>query len=283
VVYCTVPTPDLDRNTGFTLAGNGTGGFNAGIGPLEPGTRYFVRAYATNAAGTSYGDPVPFTTIDRCGSDVTFTYRGVTVTYGTVGGHDGTCWMDRNLGASRTADSHDDSEAFGDLFQWGRPDDGHQDPSSDITDFLSRSNRPDHVYFISAASAPYDWHISPDDGLWQGEEAANNACPAGWRLPTQQEWRNEMRSWSRSSRRGALGSPLRLTAGGMRSHDNDFRDQGRRGYYWSAGCDGDYAHILMFTRWFAFMNTGTRASGRSVRCIREEVLMQREPDLVTHP
>jgi hypothetical protein len=34
--------------------------------------------------------------------------------------------MDRNLGASQVATSSTDPASYGDLYQWGRPADGHQ-------------------------------------------------------------------------------------------------------------------------------------------------------------
>ncbi|MFD2720486.1 Ig-like domain-containing protein [Hymenobacter monticola] len=50
--------------TGVTQVANGTGTgpFSATISGLTPGTSYSVRAYATNAAGTSYGSMQTFTT-----------------------------------------------------------------------------------------------------------------------------------------------------------------------------------------------------------------------------
>ncbi len=47
-------------------------------------------------------------------------------------------WMDRNLGASRVASAYNDSEAYGDLFQLGRLDDGHQDRGSVTTRYVSK-------------------------------------------------------------------------------------------------------------------------------------------------
>lgn len=38
--------------------------------------------------------------------------------------------MDRNLGVSRIATSSTDSEAYGDLYQWGRLSDGHEKRTS---------------------------------------------------------------------------------------------------------------------------------------------------------
>ncbi|MFZ1451482.1 MAG: hypothetical protein WAT20_02205, partial [Ferruginibacter sp.] len=45
----------------------------------------------------------------------------------------GKIWMDRNLGASRVATSSTDDLAYGDLYQWGRLTDGHQNRTSGTT------------------------------------------------------------------------------------------------------------------------------------------------------
>jgi pectinesterase len=44
-----------------TVEGSGIGGFVSALTGLTGGTRYIVRAYATNSAGTGYGDTVSFT------------------------------------------------------------------------------------------------------------------------------------------------------------------------------------------------------------------------------
>ncbi len=46
-----------------TTDGNGTGTFTSSITGLLPGTTYYVRAYATNSAGTEYGEQRSFTTL----------------------------------------------------------------------------------------------------------------------------------------------------------------------------------------------------------------------------
>ena len=53
----------VDPATPCTSDGTGTGSFASSLTGLTPNTPYHVRAYATNAAGTAYGDDVPFATL----------------------------------------------------------------------------------------------------------------------------------------------------------------------------------------------------------------------------
>ncbi|MEI6138212.1 MAG: fibrobacter succinogenes major paralogous domain-containing protein [Mariniphaga sp.] len=50
-------------NDSRTEDGPGKGAYSSSITPLMMGTQYFVRAYAVNATGTSYGNQVSFTTL----------------------------------------------------------------------------------------------------------------------------------------------------------------------------------------------------------------------------
>jgi N-acetylneuraminic acid mutarotase len=45
-----------------TSDGNGTGTFSSILVLLTPGTKYYIRAFATNTAGTAYGNQISFTT-----------------------------------------------------------------------------------------------------------------------------------------------------------------------------------------------------------------------------
>lgn len=47
-----------------TEDGSGSGSFSSVVTGLIPGTTYFLRAYATNSAGTSYGGELSFTTLE---------------------------------------------------------------------------------------------------------------------------------------------------------------------------------------------------------------------------
>ena len=204
-----------------------------------------------------------------CGDNVTFTYQGETVTYGTVEGQNGTIWMDRNLGASRVAQSFDDELAYGDLFQWGRGDDGHQLRTSETTAKYSKTDDPGHGNFITT-SLVHDWRDPENDNLWQGDGSINDVCPAGWRVPTETELENELLSWSSDDREGAFASPLKFVAGGSRSVYGALPYVGSFGYYWSSSLIASQARYLLFSCSHAVVSKYPRGSGKSVRCIRDD-------------
>jgi uncharacterized protein (TIGR02145 family) len=211
-----------------------------------------------------------------CGDNVTFTYKGEQVTYGTVESQ-GKCWLDRNLGASRVATAYNDSQAYGDLFQWGRLSDLHQNRTSGTTGTLSGTDDPGHGNFICAGTSPYDWRSPQNDNLWQGAYGTNNPCPLGWRIPTEAEWEAERLSWGEKNKDGAYASPLKLTTGGGRWFKDfivdcgSLLDVGSHGYYWSSTVDGTEARRMWIRSTDASMTSDYRAYGRSVRCVQDIV------------
>lgn len=60
VCWSTNQNPTI--NDSKTEDGSGTGSFTSSIHGLEPNTKYYVRAYAKNEAGTAYGEQHTFTT-----------------------------------------------------------------------------------------------------------------------------------------------------------------------------------------------------------------------------
>lgn len=205
-----------------------------------------------------------------CGDTVTFTYKGSSVTYGTVSSTGSKCWIDRNLGASRVATAYNDSNAYGDLFQWGRLDDGHQTRTSGSTETLSSTDNPGHSNFIKSPDHPRDWRSPQNNNLWQGVSGINNLCPSGWRIPTSTELNAERASWSQQNYNGAYASPLKLTAAGYRAAANAwFYYVDSRGFYWTGIVDTTGASNLGFTSANAGMNGYSRAHGFSVRCLKD--------------
>ena len=61
VVYSTTKNPTTTSST-KVASGSGVGVFTTPLENLSPNTTYYVRAYATNSAGTAYGTELTFTT-----------------------------------------------------------------------------------------------------------------------------------------------------------------------------------------------------------------------------
>jgi len=183
----------------------------------------------------------------------------------------GRIWMDRNLGASQVATSSTDELAFGDLYQWGRFSDGHQCRDSETTTVLAPSPLNTDNLFIINFSDPYDWLEDEDESLWQGSDGPNNPCPAGFRLPTIEEWNEEAATWDSQDQVGAFNSPLKLTMGGARVLGSGPTDIGVLGYYWSSSVESSErrSNNMGFSSTFYGNSESRRYHGYCIRCIKE--------------
>ena len=190
----------------------------------------------------------------------------------------GAVWMDRNLGASRVAESSTDSLAYGSWFQWGRFADGHQCRNSAETSTLASTTTAsaDQAWagkFIAASKLPLDWLSTPDSTLWQGVDGVNNPCPTGFRIPTETEWEDEIDKWAESGNKnstGAYNSPLKFPVSGYRQPNGQGGpiDVGLRGNYWSSSVSGGASRSLTFRSDANLVGT-YRARGYAVRCIKD--------------
>ena len=69
IVYSTTPNPTTANSK--VASGSGKGSFTSTLTNLKEGTTYYVRAYAVNQKGTSYGEDISFTTLAHSSSDPT--------------------------------------------------------------------------------------------------------------------------------------------------------------------------------------------------------------------
>lgn len=96
--YSTYPNPTIVES--HISAGAGDGQFSSMLPDMVDGTTYFVRAYATNMLGTSYGQQISFTY--GCGNSFTVTdYDGNTCNTVRLGNQ---CWMKENLRSTHYSD-----------------------------------------------------------------------------------------------------------------------------------------------------------------------------------
>lgn len=85
ICWSTSPNPDLNNN--YASNGTGTGPFTVQMTELEVGTTYYVRAYAKNAVGTSFGEEVHFETKDmELATVTTLPASNISFTSATCGG-----------------------------------------------------------------------------------------------------------------------------------------------------------------------------------------------------
>ncbi len=255
VVWGTSTNPTIALTT-KTSDGTGTGSFQSAITGLSVNTRYYVRAYATNSAGTSYGNEVFISAF----------------TFETVTGANGRIWMDRNLGATQVATSSTDVASYGDLYQWGRGPDGHQLRTSATTTARSSTDSPGNNLFITAtaSSNSLDWRTTPNNNLWQGLNGQNNPCPTGFRIPTEAEWDVERRRWLPANSAGAYASPLKLPLAGSRNtSDGSLDGVGTHGIYWSSSNTGITVTSISFAEKSLNWTGPYRSDAVSCRCIKD--------------
>ena len=82
VCWSTSQSPTISNNK--TSDGTGIGSFSSSMTGLSANTTYYIRAYATNSAGTAYGNEISFTTFQIVGSPTLTTTSATNITQTTA-------------------------------------------------------------------------------------------------------------------------------------------------------------------------------------------------------
>ena len=156
VCWATTTTP---LSTGLhTTDGTGTGAFVSHITGLTPNTTYYVRAYATNSAGTSYGTEYPLPTPAATDADGN-NYKSIVI--GTQ------IWLRQNLKTTKY---------------------NNGDPIGTTT--------PATLDLTGAIAPKYQWNVGNDPTTvavygrfytWYTVTDSRGVCPTGWHVPTDPE------------------------------------------------------------------------------------------------
>jgi uncharacterized protein (TIGR02145 family) len=142
-----------------TSDGDGFGDFTSAITGLTANVTYYVRAYATNSAGTGYGDNLIVKTYTGTITDIDVNSY-YTVTIGTQ------VWMAENLQVTKYRN-------------------GEQIPN--VTDGTAWSNLTTGAY-CNYNNSPVNSTTYGKIYNWYAAVDPRNLCPAGWHLPSTSDW-----------------------------------------------------------------------------------------------
>jgi len=255
VVWGTTTGPTVALSTKTSDASGGTGIFTSNITGLTANSKYFVRAYATNSAGTGYGNEFILQTASGTLTDNDGnTYY--TVTIGTQ------VWMRDNLKTTKYRDGNNiqnitdntwDAQIAG-AYCWY---------NNDVTN-------------KTTYGALYNWYTITDSRV---------LCPTGWHVPTDAEWTTLTTylgglSVARSKlietgtahwlyNRGDETNETGFTAlpGGLRSSN-----LGLFGYWWSA-TENTATNALQYNMDYGDLymsrSVSAKTNGMSIRCIKD--------------
>ncbi len=160
------PTIDNDK----TMDGTGEGDFTSAMTGLKPGTKYYVRAYASNNDGIQYGDEIRFTT------HITGTNFNSGLTYGTLTDIEGKTYKTIQIGVQTWMAENLRTTKF---------NDGTSIPlvasnagwTNLVTPAYCWFNNNDTL-FENLYGAYYNWFAVSSGKL----------CPTGWHVPDDSEW-----------------------------------------------------------------------------------------------
>ena len=258
-----------------TVDSAGIGGFSGSLKGLSPGTNYFVRAYATNKAGTGYGKVVSFTTQP----EGRFTdYRDGNQYKTIIIGNQ--VWMAENLRYLPEVVAPQTGSA-GLPFYYVQTYSG-----TNAADAKATTNYK--IYGVL-----YNWHAAMQGatGSTSNPSGVNGICPCGWHLPSDAEWDElidflggkfmagsrlkAIKYWRYPNTGATNESGFSALPGGYRGAYNvnpGFYGLGVYGYWWSA-TDNDnntaQCRSLFYYSYEVAQSSKNKGEGYSVRCVRD--------------
>jgi uncharacterized protein (TIGR02145 family) len=271
VCWSTSQNPNVTNN--HTSDGTGTGIFTSSITGLIKGTTYFVRAFATNIAGTSYGQELSFIAgilYDELSDIDGNVYK--TLRIGTQ------TWMAENLRTTKYNDGTaiplaTDNTAWLNLttpaYCWYNNDSATYGPT-----YGALYN----WYTVNTGKlCPTGWHV-PSDAEWKTLEiylglgmTQEQADVLGWRGTDQGTQLKNTSGWIWGNGTNTSGFSA-LPGGGRYYYDGKFDGVGNKGVWWSStkleqglAC----GRSLRYSEGNVLRFDGDMRLAYSVRCLRD--------------
>ncbi len=264
VCWSLSPTPTISNS--ITTNGTGTGSFTSNITGLQQGTTYYVRAYATNSAGTAYGAQAVFSTnlADVDGN----IYK--TVTIGSQ------VWLAENLKTTRLNDNTIIPEVTDNTVWSNTSTLAYCWVNNDEATYKPLYGALYNWYAINTGKlCPSGWHV-PSDSEFGDLELQLGVPPAeiytlGWRGTDQGTEMKTTTGWA-IGENGTNTSGFSALPGGYRfALDGSFQAIGSFTYWWAS----DYGDAV--TTWYRRLD-GSRTQvhrgatnkegGKYVRCMK---------------
>jgi uncharacterized protein (TIGR02145 family) len=265
VCWSTSANPTIALST-KTSDGTGTGTFTSNIPGLTANTTYHVRAYATNNAGTGYGEDVTITTYATTDIDGN-NYSSVTI--GTQ------VWMAENLKVTKYNDNAtvDIPNVTGEAAWTG------------LTTPAYCWYNNNAAAYKATYGALYNWYT-----VDAASNGGKNVCPAGWHVPTDAEWTTLTNYLGGESIAGGKLKEIGTThwtspntgatdetgftaiPGGARNYDGTFRNIGNYAGWWSAtefGPSSAWSRSLYYNDTDVNTTDDYKKDGLSVRCLKD--------------
>lgn len=172
ICWSTSENPTVDDSK--TVDGDGLGEFISNLTELESNTTYYIRAYATNEAGTGYGEQVEFTTLKD--GEVVDIDGNVYATV-IIGNQE---WMAENLRVTNFNNGDPITHIAGGEAWADNTDADNPIPAYTVYNFehSAAEGLESEQEVIDAYGLHYNWYAVE----------TGNLCPAGWAVPDTTEW-----------------------------------------------------------------------------------------------
>ena len=273
----TVESPHSSEGTGYDL-------YVSQLTGLLSNTIYYVRAYATNEAGTSYGEELTFRTLSESEAEELYQIKfNPDLEYGTVRDVGWNTYKTIQIGTQIWMAENLKTTSYNNLAQIPHVEDS--------------------IFWVNTTDDAFCWYRNDIasktlyGALYNWKAVTNgNLCPVGWHIPTQEEWlilenylggedvaggrMKETGTWRWMSPNSGASNESGFTAlpGGSRSVSGSFLEIRFRGTWWSstpASADSAFSVSLTFDSsrlWEGYSgNVGinSKDNGLSVRCIQD--------------